>query len=400
MQHDDVSSASVIALAATGAQSVERADALRAAWPEGPVPDLAEAEEIWSTTRTAPDALLLVAGKGPDPQVVARIERLRESIRAEGVDVPLVVATRAGTGADTGWRRLPDAFLPPETSPALLATRLRETIRQSVRMEEARLRRMTLGALPGETVAAPHRPGGLMVAGLGQQAGAALERAGLVANLTGVLAAETVCRRLQEAGSRALFIDMPTARALDVIERVSADPRHVSLPVMAMAETVEDIETLLAAGCNDVVRRDVAPEDLGVRLRALLAAGARRALSNAALRRFRAVYLEEETLLSRAAHDAYLGRLREALSRRGRVPLLMTLADLHPAPLRPAAANDDPLAPVVGDPVRSTLLAASREEDFVARVEELGDRIVLRDVQAAAGLTRRVGAILASTSFA
>lgn len=84
---------------------------------------------------------------------------------------------------------------------------------------------------------------------------------------------------------------------------------------------------------------------------------------------------------------------------RGRAPLVRTLEDLHPAPLPARAANDDPLAPVVGDPVRSTILAASREEDFVARVDGHGDMIVLRDAQAAAGLMRRVGAIVASTSF-
>jgi DNA-binding NarL/FixJ family response regulator len=397
MPQIETSPAPIIALACAEPRMTARADAFRAAWPDGPATDLTNAGRIWSKTRVAPDALLLFAGDTPDAETVARMERLRETVRAAGVDVPLIVETRKG--ADLDLARPANAYVSPHVSGGTLAARVRETIRQAVRMEEARLRRAALGALPVDPGATRRDPAGLMVAGAGQAAANALERAGVSLPIEGALSADAVCRRLTQTPHRALFIDMPVERTCDILQRVGADPRLVSLPVLAMAATADEVESLSAAGCGDVVLRDCDPADLGIRLRTLLLAGARRQLSDTLLRRFRSLYLEDGAHLPAAAFDAYLARLTQMMKARGRAPLVRTLGDLHPSPLPARADNDDPLAPVVGDPVRSTILAASREEDFVARVAGRGDMIVLRDAQALDGLSRRVGAIIATTSF-
>lgn len=386
--------APAVALAFAAKRNETGADAFRSAWPDGPVHDLSEAERIWADSGIAPDAMLLFADGPSDAQMLERVERLRARIRAAGADMPVIVETRKG--ADLALARLPDAFVAPSLGANVLAARIRETMRLSVRMEEARLRRLAFGPLP-------HAPlgdrGGLMVAGAGQAAGNALELAGLALPIEGALSADAVCLRLAETAHHALFFDMPIERTSDILGRVSSDPRLVSLPVMAMCADPEEAEVLLALGCSDAVSRDIDPADLAMRLRVLLLAGARRQLSDTLLRRFRTLYLEDCRELPAPACDAYLARLGAVLSAHGRAPLVRTLEDLHPGPLPVQAANDDPLAAAVGDPVRSTILAASREEDFVARVAGRGDMIVLRDAQALAGLKRRVGAIIATTSF-
>ncbi|MCA1241765.1 hypothetical protein LC092_04905 [Stappia stellulata] len=397
MPQSETPPAPIIALACAEPGMTPRAEAFRAAWSDGPAPDLPETGRIWSKTRVAPDALLLFAGATPGTQVIARMERLRDTFRAAGVDVPLIVETRKG--ADLALSRSASAFVSPALTEETLINRIRETIRQSVRMEEARLRRAVLGPLPVDREALRHPPGSLMVAGAGQAAATALTQAGLSLPIEGALTADAVCRRLTQTPHRALFVDMPVDRTCDILQKVNADPRLASLPVLAMATADDEVDTLAAAGCGDVVLRDADPADLGIRLRSLLLAGARRHLADALLRRFRALYLENGAELPAEAFDAYLARLTAIVKARGRAPLVRTLGDLHPAPLPPRAANDDPLAPVVGDPIRSTILAASREEDFVARVAGRGDMIVLRDAQALAGLSRRVGAIIATTSF-
>jgi CheY-like chemotaxis protein len=397
MQQSETPPAPIIVLTCAEPGMTPRAEAFRAAWSDGLVPDLAEAGRIWSKTRVAPDALLLFAGAAPGTQAIARMERLRDSFRAAGVDVPLIVETRKG--ANLALDRPANAFLPPALNDETLVARVRETIRQSVRLEEARLRRAILGPLPVDRDALRHPSGSLMVAGAGQAAAIALAQAGLSLQIEGALSADAICRRLTRMPHRALFIDMPVDRTCDIVQKVSADPRLASLPVLAMATADDEVDTLAAAGCGDVVLRGSDPADLGIRLRTLLLAGARRHLADTLLRRFRALYLEGGAELPAAAFDAYLARLTATVKARGRAPLVRTLGDLHPAPLPPRAANDDPLAPIVGDPIRSTILAASREEDFVARVAARGDMIVLRDAQALAGLSRRVGAIIATTSF-
>jgi CheY-like chemotaxis protein len=389
--------APIIALACAEPGITPRADAFRLAWSEGPVADLTEAGRIWEKTRVAPDALLLFAGATPDPRAIARMERLRDRFRAAGVDVPLIVETCKGS--DLPLSRPANVVLPPVLAEETLVARVRETIRQSVRMEEARLRRAVLGPLPVDRQAPRHPPGSLMVAGAGQAAAIALAQAGLSLPIDGALTADAVCRRLTQTPHSALFIDMPVDRTCDILQQVNADPRLASLPVLAMATADDEVDILAAAGAGDIVLRDTDPADLGIRLRTLLLAGARRHLADTLLRRFRSLYLEDGAELPAKAFDAYLARLTAIVKARGRAPLVRTLGDLHPAPLPPRAANDDPLAPVVGDPIRSTILAASREEDFVARVAGRGDMIVVRDAQALAGLSRRVGAIIATTSF-
>ena len=94
MPQSETPPAPIIALACAEPSMTPRAEAFRAAWSDGPAPDLTETGRIWSKTRVAPDALLLFAGATPGTQAIARMERLRDTFRAAGVDVPLIVETR------------------------------------------------------------------------------------------------------------------------------------------------------------------------------------------------------------------------------------------------------------------------------------------------------------------
>ncbi|SOC03708.1 hypothetical protein [Stappia indica] len=350
------------------------------------------AEIAWADTPPArlPDVVVSLPGK------TAR--RFPEA-PAKGVHVPRVVLCPDPVAdADGIETHLPDAFLSSVCPPELALVRLAETVRQARRMEEARLRRSAFGPLAAVQTRDLSRSIPVLVAGDSARIGVALGAHLAALDLRGCLTADAALAALEEAPARLMVIDLPASRASELLARLRADARHITLPVLALCADEAEAAALLTSGASDCMLRAAAPQVLARHLLCLLRAGARRALADRVLAGYRP--RRGLPLLPREAYERYLAALGEALALRGAEPLPLLLAQIAPPPLASRAANDDPFAGPVVNPVLSATLAASRDEDFVARVEELGDIAVLRDAEAQERIRQRIGAIVASTAFA
>lgn len=375
--------------------------------PDGPLARLAlawgeRADISWAGEHGShlPDAVVSLAGK---------TARGFPEARAKGVHVPRVVlCTDPVSAPESDEASLPDAILSAACPPELALERLAETVRQARRMEEARLRRaafgpLAAGALP--TAAPPQdlsRGIPVLVAGDSARIGMALGAHLAALDLRGCLTAEAALAALEDAPARLMVVDLPASRAAELLGRLRADPRHIALPVLALCADEAEAVALLTSGASDCVPRAVAPQILARHLLCLLRAGARRALADRVLAGYRPRHSSGKGLpvLPRAAYERYLAALGGALALRGLKPLPLNLAQIAPPPLASLAANDGPFVVSSVNPVLSATLAASRDEDFVATVEGLGDIAVLRDAEAQERIRRRIGAIVTSTAFA
>lgn len=375
--------------------------------PDNPLARLAEAwgelaDLSWAGDQSSllPDAVVSLAGATTCPDLARHLAEAR----ARGVHVPRLVLCAAPEIPEAPEAPLPDAMISAACPPDLALERLAETVRQARRMEEARLRRAAFGPLaPGASLAAAPT-GGLargipvLVAGDSARIGMALSGRLAALDLRGCLTTDAALAALDEAPARLLVSDLPAPRAAELLARLRADPRHIALPVLALCADEAEGAALLTSGASDCVPRKAAPQILARHLLCLLRAGARRALADRVLAGYRP--RRGLPLLPREAFERYLAALGDALALRGTEPLTLQLAQIAPPPLTSMAANDDPFAGAAVNPVLSATLAASREEDFVATVEGLGDIAVLRDAEAQERIRRRIGAIVASTAFA
>ncbi|WP_249689558.1 hypothetical protein [Stappia sp. WLB 29] len=353
-------------------------------------------EIAWADTPPArlPDVAVSLPGKTACGFLAAR---------AKGVHMPRVVlCTDPVSAPESDEASLPDAFLSPACPPELALERLAETVRQARRMEEARLRRAAFGPLAA--VQTPDLSQGIpvLVAGDSARIGVALGAHLAALDLRGCLTAEAALPALEEAPARLMVVDLPASRAAELLARLRGDPRHITLPVLALCADEEEAAALLTSGASDCMPRAAAPKVLARHLLCLLRAGARRVLADRVLAGYRPRHRSGKGWpeLPREAYERYLAALGEALALRGAEPLTLQLAQIAPPPFASRAANDDPFAGSLVNPVLSATLAASRDEDFVARVEGLGDIAVLRDAEAQDRIRRRIGAIVASTAFA
>lgn len=351
------------------------------------------AEIAWADTPPArlPDVVVSLPGK---------TAREFPEARAKGVHVPRVVLCPEPVADAEGIEtHLPDAFLSPACPPELALERLAETVRQARRMEEARLRRAAFGPLAAVQTRDLSQGIPVLVAGDSARIGVALDAHLAALDLRGCLTAEAALAALEEAPARLMVVDLPALRASELLARLRGDPRHITLPVLALCADEAEAAALLTSGASDcVVPRMVTPKILARHLLCLLRAGARRSLADRVLAGYRP--RRGLPLLPREAFERYLAALGEALALRGAEPLTLQLTQIAPPPLASLAANDGPFAVSSVNPALSATLAASRDEDFVARVEGLGDIAVLRDAEAQERIRRRIGAIVASTAFA
>jgi len=369
-------------------------------------------DSIWSASgrldlETA-DIVSRGEGRYPDvviwcgePEALSRLSSILSRARNRGVDIPLLIGAPLPNQAPARLR--PVAYLSPECPAERLAERLRDVVRETVRLEEARLRRCFLGKTAARRERQEQYPGAprdrLLVVGLSDRVADALQAHERAIDLVGALTAEAAMATLDRGGVVGAVLDAPVARVEDVLAHVRRDPRHATLPVLAVAATVAAAERLWQAGASDVALAGQEPEALAARLRPLLLAGARRKLTRHVLARDRAAHLSGETAVPRDRFDAYLAALTNTLAARGQRPVQRPLASFHPGPMAAHVANDPDLTAAIGNPVRSTALAASREEDFIATVEGLGDIAVLRGQAAADRLSRRIAGIVGVTSF-
>ncbi|MFG0242507.1 MAG: hypothetical protein ACF8R9_06985 [Phycisphaerales bacterium JB054] len=346
-----------------------------------------------------PDAVVHFRGHAPSPIRNSPLAELVHLARAHGLELPVfVIGGRAGQYDGTVRAA---AYADASLSAPLFADRLGDMIREIGRLSEIRLRRQVFGALPGEWPAgAPeHSTIGLLALGLSHRFGAVFGVGAGRFEIVGAFTFDTATQFLENRRFDAVLIDCPPEMAVDYVTRLRFDPRYINLPVIACARDIADAGRLHAAGANDVLAHGVKPNELSERVRIAIRAGARRHLTGALLRRFRHRHLGEHGRLPRAGYDRYLRELTRLLALQGREPLAVPLTSFHPDPLWRSAANDEAFLPAGDNPLRSAALAASREEDFVATVEGLGDMVVLRDAAAVGRLARRLSSIVSATSF-
>ena len=228
-----------------------------------------------------PDALVWVGG--PADGLPPAFAVLRERARTARIALPLViVGDRMSAGFDV---RAADVIVPGTCPPTVLQERIAEAVRQSLRMEEARLRRSAFGRdpfapdtkplLPEEDAARRTRIP-VLVAGNGSRIAAALTGGLSAIELVGCLSPDAALARLGEHPFRMLVADLPEARALELVAALRRDPRHIALPVMVLAQGQPAATALLEAGASDVVTSTAPDDELGARCRMLLRSGARR----------------------------------------------------------------------------------------------------------------------------
>lgn len=393
---DAVASVSAPAIAVDGGGA---GDALRtllqAALPQGLLLDTDGALARFRDQGVVPDAVVTAAPQTAD----APMSVLVRHARAAGSMLPVIAVAQAGA--------LPvcqphiDTAVDPDCPPERLAWRIGETLRLSARLEEALLRRIAFGG----GFAGPRHPcvshagATVLIHGDGQRLGLALAEHGSRVATQGAFSVAQVHEQLAQGGVCALLIDAPCARTIDLVAALRRDPRHVSLAILALATPGEEAQEIHRAGASDVLSRATPAAAIAARLSLLLRSGVRRSLSSARLERFREAVLVRDAELDATCYADYLKRLSRALAVRGRRPVVVRLKDVHAGPRHLALANDDAFERVPQSPVLSTALAASRDEDFIARVEQMGELAVLRDEEALAAFRRRVAGIVERTSF-
>uniref|UniRef100_UPI003BAA4AFF hypothetical protein n=1 Tax=Stappia sp. TaxID=1870903 RepID=UPI003BAA4AFF len=350
--------------------------------PDGPLPDL------------------LVLARETDAYDLAVVAGLKRRAATGGARLPLVAPCAADGDPDApGGMLHPDALLPVEND-GRTGDRLAAVLRASVRLEEAILRHRSLPRLAhDDQPTVPASAAHVLVHGDSAALADAARASGLAIAPHGVLSPEAALARLETGPADALVLDAPAAHIAHMLEALDRDPRHMHLPTLVIARDAASRMAALEHGASDIVLAEAAPRDIGRRLQLLLGAQARRRLADARLERFRRSVHDGDEALAPEEIEAYRRALTAALKLRGRAPLEVRLEEVHSGPRELHLANDGIFPPPARDPVLTTALAASREEDFVARVKGSGGLAILRDSDALDALRRRIAAIVDQTRF-
>jgi hypothetical protein len=341
---------------------------------------------------------LIVLAPETDPSSLATIGGLKRRAAACGARIPIIAACSEHDDPDAVGGALPLDALMPREEDGRTEERLASALRASTRLEEAILRRTSLPhPTPPPRRDNPSTAARILVHGDSAALAAAGKSCGLAILPFGVLTPDAALSQLERGTADALVLDAPVARIADMLETLGRDPRHMHLPTLVIARDTASRTVALEHGAGDIVSAEAAPLTMGRRLRILLGAQARRRLADARLERFRSALHDGGGTLTNDELDAYRRALTQALKVRGRTPLEVKLEEVHAGPRELHLANDGIFPPPARDPVLTTALAASREEDFVARVKGSGGLAILRDSNALDALRRRIAAIVDQT---
>jgi DNA-binding response OmpR family regulator len=270
--------------------------------------------------------------------------------------------------------------------------------RALMRVEEARIRRVVFGRIPGYGTA-PHYKGtsGLLVIGLGgrflelQQAS---DRKVEVIGAFGQGMAETY---LSQRAFDAVILDSTLDETLESLRLVRMDARFAALPVLAVAEHRDDTDMLFRSGANDVLTTPLDPANLGKRVATAIRFGKRRRLADKMLAESHSWLMQQlgSGGLGKDDYTNYLNRSEDALRLRGLELFQMNLLLQELAvPEETALMADDLLGTVL-----SIADATSREEDLVCAVQGLGPVAVLKSELGMERLRKRISSILGHTTL-
>lgn len=334
--------------------------------------------------------------------VVVRLDQtlkpLAQLARAESrlqVEVPALLLCGAESAVGLPLRRahgLVDADIPQASLFRMICARQRAILRS----DEARIRRIVFGRVPSYGTA-PHQQGGsgLLVAGLGRRFIPLFDARARNVDLIGALSADMAETYLSQRAFDAVIIEASIAESLDLLERIRRDARFAQVPVLAFAQTLEEVHALFEMGANDVLHGDLTRAMLSARLASAIRMGKRRRLADRLLAESRVWLLQQagEEGLPQHLYQSYLRRCSEQAALRG---LMLDEVRLYPG----QDSADIPVTQLAGD-LSGTILsiadATSRDEDLVCHVAGRGPVAVLKNDQAGPSLKRRINAILGST---
>lgn len=346
-----------------------------------------------------PDAALVVCTGSPGESDL--IGRLCLELRGLPIEIPLIVMLAKSGTLPLSLR--PAAVLGGGFPLPNLQTRLADVARLTRRIEEARLRRKVFGPLRNMYERPPGllADAGFLIVGNGRRFASIQAANRDRIKLVGAFTSDMADYYLSEAPFLAVMIDSDVEAAQEQILRLRADPRHVTLPVIAAASNTNDATDLYLAGATDVVVEPRSETELASRLAFAARTGVRRRLANLWFSTFRDRFLIDEQWLpiDPLTFETYLRCSGEMARRRGIELQVIWLEELARGLLQEtgqlAQSTDRPLATRLA----SAATLVSRDEDLVVEVTGRGPVAVVHGAAAAERVGERVKAFARTTRF-
>ena len=272
--------------------------------------------------------------------------------------------------------------------------------RALIRSEEARIRRISFGRIPGYG-SPPHYRGtsGLLIIGMGgrflqlQQAGEQERRVTVVGAFDQYMGEHFLTQRAFDA----VILDTSYQDCLENLHQLRLDARFAALPVLAITDQEHDVSLLFQAGASDVILAPIQDDILKIRLSTAIRSGKRRRLADKMLAESHRWLTEQLKTggVPQEIYERYLDDAGMALARRG-----LEIWELKLLPENTGTTN---LLPSPNPDLFGTLLsvadATSREEDLVCFVQNVGPVAVLKSERGKERLQTRINAILGHTNL-
>jgi DNA-binding response OmpR family regulator len=270
--------------------------------------------------------------------------------------------------------------------------------RALMRFEEARIRRLVFGRIPGYG-AAPHYRGtsGLLVVGLGGRFPELQEASGRKVEVIGAFTRDMAENYLSQRAFDAVILDSTLGETLESLRQIRMDSRFAAIPVLVVTDQPGDTAMLFKAGANDVLALPLDGPNLRARLATAIRHGKRRRLADKVLaesHRWLTQQLDKGGL-SQNDYFLYLERAGQALAVRG-----LALCEMKLLPENFVLPEQTTaLAENLFGTLLSVADATSREEDLVCVVNDIGPVAVLKSQRGKGRLQARIEAILGHTAL-
>jgi len=270
--------------------------------------------------------------------------------------------------------------------------------RALMRFEEARIRRLVFGRIPGYG-AAPHYRGtsGRLVVGLGGRFPDLQQASDRKVEVIGAFTRDMAENYLSQRAFDAVILDSNLDETLESLRLIRMDARFAALPVLVVTDRLEDTAMLFRAGANDVLNVPLHDANLRARRATAIRHGKRRRLADKVLAESHRWLTQQlgSGGVSQADYARYLERAGDALAKRG-----LELCEMKLLPEN-FFLPDQTIA--LSEALCGTLLsiadATSREEDLVCVVHDMGPVAVLKSQRGKGRLQARIEAILGHTAL-
>ncbi|MTI45797.1 hypothetical protein JM93_00573 [Roseibium hamelinense] len=330
---------------------------------------------------------------GAGDELTQKLEAALVTLPAEA---PLIFLSDGRTPIPSRFK--PHGILPQTVSQTALFDQVCKLQRALLRSEEARIRRVVFGRIPGYG-AAPHYQGtsGFLVVGLGTRFLDLQAASSPKVDVIGAFSPGIAEIFMSQRAFDAVVLDGSLGDMLENLYQIRMDARFASLPVIAFADQWDDTAMLFKAGATDVLTSNVVEEDLKRRLSTAIRMGKRRRLADRMLAESHRWLLLQ--MLSGGvredAYDHYLERAGKALALRG-----LKICEMKLLPERFSLRAETVM---MANDLYTTLLsvadAASREEDLVCVVRDIGPVAVLKNERGRERLQARITSILGHTAL-